>query len=174
MAKENSKQIHHNEAQKLELVQRICDLYETQGATVASCCKAVGINERTFYFWLKENSQLSEIYEKAKEGADVVYWDRLREKAKGSLEKLVDGFKVKGSRKETGETDKGHFSKDIETVDEVGPNPTAVIFTLKGLYPEMFTDRQKIEHSGEVQTIDPAKLTAEQKRQLLEIYEAAK
>jgi Family of unknown function (DUF5681) len=30
-----------------------------------------------------------------------------------------------------------------------------------------------INHSGEVQTIDPAKLTAEQKRQLLEIYEAA-
>ena len=177
MAKEKGvqtgRQVHHSEEERLRLGKQICDLYETQGATLASCCAAVGITDRTFYFWLKQNSELSEIYEKTKANADKIYWDLIRQKAQVGLEKLITGYEVKESRSEKGSNEKGSFKKDVDATTEVGPNATAVIFALKGIYPDMFTDRQKVEHTGGIATINPDKLSPEEKRALLALTEKA-
>ena len=37
----------HTEEQKLALAKQVCDLYESQWATIESVCKEVGIGEST-------------------------------------------------------------------------------------------------------------------------------
>lgn len=177
MAKEKGRQTggqtHRSDEERMQLVQKICELYETQGATLKSCCESLGITDRTFHYWIKDSSVLSALYKKAKEGADVIYWDLIRQKAQTSLQKLIDGYETTERRTESGSNAQGRFDKESQSTSEVGPNSTAVIFALKGLYPDMFTDRQRVEHTGGIATINPNKLTAEEKRALLALTEKA-
>ncbi len=137
----------HTQEEKWAIVEKVCELYETQNATVESCCQAVGITDRLFRLWVGQNTEFSERYKKAKEKQDEVYWDMLRPLAKTSLQRLLQGEETE----ETQITDlhfKGSLTNEQAQTIKRGksqPNPTAVIFTLKGLYPDMFADRHKIE-----------------------------
>lgn len=158
------------------VVERICALYETQHATIESCCEAVGINVRTFYVWISEDSQFSERYKKAKAQQDAAYWEEvIKPLSKTALQKLLQGGTRTEKKSEQGENANGSFSKDTESEIEFLPNPTAAIFALKGLYPEMFAERSKVEQSGKMEhTMKLDGLTIEEKRQLLALWEKAK
>lgn len=137
----------HTEEEKAAIVERVCELYETQHATLESCCAAAGVSDRLFYLWLAKNSGFSERYKKAKQNQDVIYWEEvIRPKAKTALEKLLEGQETEDIEiREL--SDKGVLTGDKAQTVKRGrttPNPTAVIFALKGEYPERFVERQDI------------------------------
>lgn len=133
--------------QKAQIVERVCLLYESQNVTLESCCNAAGVSVRAFYLWVSENAQFAERYKKAKVKQDDFYWDLLREKGKTALERLIEG-EEKTEVKEEGSNVGGKFimAKKTTTTTKILPNATAVIFAMKGEYPERFVERH--EHSG--------------------------
>lgn len=151
MAK-NEKQIKHTPEQKAELVKRICVLYESQNATIASCCKACGISDRTFLLWLAENSELSERYKKAKQTQDNTYWQEIiRPLAKTAMQRRLEGetkteTKSEGEWRGEGKARVFVERKRTETKSEILPDTTLTIFAMNGLYPSMFAKR--LEHTG--------------------------
>jgi len=137
---------HHTDEEKIALSEKVCDLYETQNATLKSCCEAVGISDRSFYLWGAQISQIAERYKKAKDKSVEIYWDALREKAQKSLELLIEGTTYTERKEESGVGATGMISKTTETEIRVLPNPTSVIFALKGEFPGRFSD--KVQHTG--------------------------
>jgi len=168
----------HNEKEKLDIGFRICELYESQWCTLESCCEAVGITSRSFYLWCIQLSELSERYKKAKDISEQSYFEELlKPKAMRSLQKLVEGFddertvledivyqgvKVDGEKKE------------VLTKTKVAPNPTSVIFAMKGVFPGKFKD--SLDHTTLGQPIavaDFSKLTTDELRALANIRKKA-
>lgn len=141
----------YSEEEKAEIVEKICSLYESQQATLESCCEAAGIADRTFLLWRSENAEFAERFKKARENQDAAYWqDVIRPLAKRAMQKHLEA-EIEVEEKEV--VWQGVKAKDGEgnpvfqkTKKVVLPNPTVTIFAAKGLYPEMFVDRH--EHSG--------------------------
>lgn len=147
MAK-GEKQIKHTDEQKREIVERVCELYESQNATVESCCDSQGITYRTFYLWLAQNSELSERYKKAKSKQDESFWEEIiKPKAKTGFERLLEGEETEDLEIRD-LSDKGILTGyTAQTVkrSKTLPNAPSVIFAMKGLYPDKFADRTKFE-----------------------------
>ncbi len=130
---------HHKPEQRIEIANRVCQLYESQHATIASCCDAAGISYRTFALWCSEIAEIAERYKKAKQIQDDNYWQEIiRPLSKRAIQRHLE-VEIEEQEKEvvyegvkTGDTQK--------VVKWVLPNPTVTIFTLKGLYKEMFSD----------------------------------
>lgn len=154
MSKKGERAPQHSKEEKIELAMAVCALYESQGCTLESACKSVGMSDRLFRYWVATVSEVSELYKKAKTKSVEIYWDRLRDKAQDGLEKLVSGFDERQTvvedvywqgvaciDPETGKTAK----KTKETKAHVAPNVGAVIFALKGEYPDRFADRAKTQ-----------------------------
>lgn len=147
VAKETSKPQYSFE-QKREFVERVCELYESQNATLESCCEAAGISRQSFSLWVVQVSEFGERYKKAKERQDAHYWQNvIKPLAKTSLQRLLEG-------EETEETQimdlhfKGEPTNKKATTIKRGktqPNATTVIFALKGIFPDMFADRNIID-----------------------------
>jgi hypothetical protein len=151
MAK-GEKQIKYTEEQRAEIVERICLLYESQNATIASCCQACGITDRTFLLWVAADSALSERYKKAKSVQDDNYWESIiKPLAKTALQKHLE---VEYADKDVDVVYQGVPVKDKEgnpakqrTREFVLPNPTLTIFAMKGVFPKRFVER--LEHSND-------------------------
>lgn len=147
--KKGTSKPEYSHEEKAAIVERVCELYESQNATLESCCKAVGISYQAFNLWTVQFGDFGERYKKAKEKQDANYWENIiRPLTKTSLQRLLEG-------EETEETQiadlhfRGGLTKEKATTIKRGktqPNPSAVIFTLKGLYPDMFAERH--EHTG--------------------------
>lgn len=147
VAKETSKPQYSFE-QKREFVERVCELYESQNATLESCCEAAGISRQSFSLWVVQVSEFGERYKKAKERQDAHYWQNvIKPLAKTSLQRLLEG-------EETEETQimdlhfKGEPTNKKATTIKRGktqPNATTVIFALKGIFPDMFAERNIID-----------------------------
>ena len=167
----------HNEAEKLDIGFRICELYESQWCTLESCCESVGITSRSFYLWCVQLSELSERYKKAKDISEQNYFEELlKPKAMRSLQKLVEGFE-----------DEKNVTKDLSfqglptggkevvvTKTLVAPNPTSVIFAMKGVFPGKFKDSLDHTTLGQPITVaDFSKLTTDELRALANIRKKA-
>ncbi len=162
MSKKGEPKHEYTQDEKAELVERICELYETQHATLASCCEAVGITDRSFHFWIGQVSEFSERYKKAKQKANGHYWEEvIAPKAKTALERLLEGEEwLETELRDL--SDKGVLTgQKAETVKrgKNQPNVTAVIFSLKGEFPERFADRSLVNMN--VQNIEGETLSAE-------------
>jgi hypothetical protein len=163
--------VQHTDEQKLEIAKRVCDLYESQGATIESCCEACGISARTFYYWKSCFAEIAEMYKKASEKSDEIFWEVLKPKVKRALERLVEGERKVETKKELGSGPLGATEKETVTESEILPNSTVAIFAAKGLYPDKFADRSKVEHSGEIKT-DFMQLPLEKRLKIIEILES--
>lgn len=173
-ANKGQKRTHHTDVEKLEVARKVCDLYGSQNATMESCCEACGITDRTFRLWAAQFSEISELYKAARIKADETFFDMLQPKVKHALERLVNGHTYTETKIEKGEMPTGLVDKTTEVNVIIQPNPSAVIFLSKGLWPEMFAERQKVQHSGAIGSgIDVSKLTVEEKRQMIELAEKA-
>lgn len=138
----------YSHEERADIVERVCALYESQRATIASCCQSVGITDRTFNYWVAQSSDFAERYKKAKAAFQVHYWEGIiTPLAESALERLLRGEK-KTEKKEEGKMVDGKFvvSKTVTTETEHLPNATVTIFAMKGLHPERFTDKH--EHTG--------------------------
>lgn len=150
-AKKGAPNPKYNLEEKLAKAERICQLYESQQATLESCCEAEGISRTTFFLWRAEVEQIELRYKKAVEKQDANYWqDVIRPLSKRAIQKHLEA-EFEEEEKEV--VWQGFKPKDEEgnpiiqrTKKPVLPNPTVTIFAAKGLYPEMFVDRH--EHTG--------------------------
>lgn len=174
MGKKGSGSIFHTEEQKIEIAKTVCNLYESQGCTLQSACESAGISDRLFRYWCASFSEISELYKKAKAKSIDIYWDRLRDKAQTSLERLVEGETYTERKFETGATATGIINKTTETEVTVMPNPTSVIFALKGEFPERFADRHEVSgKNGAPISFNYDKLTNDELRELSKMRKKA-
>lgn len=146
------------------LVERICELYETQNASAESCCEAANVSYRVFMLWIGQNSAFAERYKKAKQKQDAHYWENvIRPLAKTSLQRLLEGEETQDVEIRD-LSDKGlptGFKATTTKQSRTLPNPTAVIFALKGEFPERFADRSEVNLKTEqpqLLTITPDKI----------------
>jgi len=79
---------------KIEIVNRICDLYKTGDYTIESCCNEVGIGIRTFKDWCENSAEITDLYKKSKELHGKYRRDGIKEKATNALEKLLESYWV--------------------------------------------------------------------------------
>lgn len=147
-AKKGESKPEYTPEQKAGIVELVCELYETQNATIESCCQSAGISKRAFSLWVGQNTQFAERYKKAKQQQDAHYWEEIiRPLAKTSLQRLLEGEETQDVEIRD-LSDKGFLTNQKATTVKTSrttPNPTAVIFALKGEYPERFTERQDIK-----------------------------
>lgn len=138
---------------KIEIVNRICDLYKTGHYTIESCCNEVGISDRTLKVWTDENSEISDIYKKAKEQHGKHRRDGIREKATNALEKLLESYWVTEEEiEETYDKNKKLTGRKIRYKKRwIQANVTAVIFSLKNTDPANWNETQTIDTGGESQ-----------------------
>jgi len=140
------------QGQRIEVAEKICNLYAEGQLTIESCCDACGIVYRTFKEWVDradENDEYSEVaehYKRAKSKSEEIYMDRLSRKAKTALEKRVEGYETEEKVQETEIIERDgkviQVPKKLKlTKKTVGPDTTAIIFALKNTDPEKFKDR---------------------------------
>lgn len=145
----------HTEKEKIALSEKVCELYETQNATIESCCQAVGISDGSFRLWCKQISEIGERYKKAKEVFEENYFEeRLKPKLMTAMERLISDMEEEKHVIEE-LAHQGLKTGDIRTVTTKtrrDPNATAVIFGMKGAFPDKFADRTKTESTLTIQS----------------------
>lgn len=119
----------HTHEEKIEVAKKICDLYAANNFTIASCCEEYGIVEKTFYNWKDEITEIADAYKAAKTQSEVTYKTRLRQKTLTALERGVEGWEYKKTTKEIKEIDGKKYTRITETIEQVLPNPTLIIFS---------------------------------------------
>ena len=164
----NSKEGNNNTAKKgrktkytPKIVERICELVAKDTYSVPELCRAVGIDEATFYRWKNDKREFFEALEKAKR----------------SLLKKIQGYTVQEKHIVT--VGSGKFDvngkeipriKEQKTVDKhFQPDTAAIIFTLTNAEPERWRNRQNAEVTGKdgKDLIPPARtLTKEEAKEL--------
>lgn len=132
-------------AEKANIVEQVCQLYETQNATLESCCKACGVSDRTFFLWRSQNADFAERYKKAKAQQDQHYWEEIiRPLAKTALQRHLE---VKYADEEKDVVFDGEKTGEVQhTRKWILPNPTVTIFANKGVFPDKFVEKH--EHTG--------------------------
>ena len=190
----NSKEGNNNTAKKgrktkytPKIVERICELVAKDTYSVPELCRAVGIDEATFYRWKNDKSEFCEALEKAEDKRLAFF----ATEAKRSLLKKIQGYTVQEKHIVT--VGSGKFDvngkeipriKEQKTVDKhflpiVGgsilshehfqPDTAAIIFTLTNAEPERWRNRQNAEVTGKdgKDLIPPARtLTKEEAKEL--------
>ena len=155
----NSKEGNNNTAKKgrktkytPKIVERICELVAKDTYSVPELCRAVGIDEATFYRWKNDKSEFCEALEKAEDKRLAFF----ATEAKRSLLKKIQGYTVQEKHIVT--VGSGKFDvngkeipriKEQKTVDKhFQPDTAAIIFTLTNAEPERWRNRQNAEVTG--------------------------
>jgi len=138
----------YSQEERAAIVERVCELYESQNATLESCCKAAGISYQAFNLWVVQNGDFGERYKKAKAKQDVHYWqDIIKPLTKTSLQRLLEGEETEDVEIRD-LSDKGlptGYTAQTVKRGKTQPNATTVIFALKGIFPDMFAERNIID-----------------------------
>lgn len=140
------------------------------GLTNEQIAEKLGIGKTTFYKYLEEHVELSELLKRGKEVVDTEVENALLQKALGGKEKLLKPVKLK----QVIYSDAGKKLKEFEEIvmveEEVliAPDTTAQIFWLKNRKPRVWRDKTAVEHSGEIRGNNPfAGLSTEELKKLI-------
>lgn len=140
------------------------------GLTDEQIAEKLGIGKTTFYKYIQEYSELSELLKKGKEVVDTEVENALLKKALGGKEKLLKPMKIK----QVIYSDAGKKLKESEEIVMVEeevliiPDTTAQIFWLKNRKPDVWRDKTAIEHSGEIKGDNPfSNLTTEELKKVI-------
>ncbi len=174
----------YTDEEKKEIVEKVCELYESQNCTLESACQAAGIGDRTFLLWRTQNADFAERFKKARSVQQADYWENvIQPKAASALQRLLEGetYVEKKVKRELvkGLNDEEPLMKEtelVETEKRILPAAAVVIFVTKGLYPERFTDHIKQDTTVQVVQVNSwfAQLPFEQQLEVLRIKNAAK
>ena len=128
---------------------RIHGLMDYGGATLKDFCKAMDIEDETYYQWMQK-SEFSEALQKAKEDFKSTQEERLVE----SLMQSALGYEASETKTEyiSDENGNGRPKKQTVTKKNVAPNTGAAIFILTNIAPEKWKNKLNTEHSGAVDT----------------------
>lgn len=166
----------YTQDQKTYIVERVCELYESQNATIESCCEQVGIPRTTFSLWCAQFVEFGERYKKAKLTAEENWFENiLKPKALRATELLLEEREIEETKTEelAHQGLKTGDSRTITTRTKQQPNATTAIFAMKGAFPEKFKD--KVEHSGVIKNeLNLDALSLEETLQMVEILKKAR
>ena len=124
------------------------------GLTDEQIAGNIGINTSTLYDWKNKFSEISKALKKGKEVVDI--------QVENALLKRALGYDFQETRVEKSDKD---GTKIIQTLKHIPADTTAQIFWLKNRRPDLWRDKQNIEHSGQIN--NPfADLTTEELRKL--------
>ena len=133
-----------------KIVKRITDLIKKDSYTIAEICANVGISERCFYEWQKENAEFAENISRAREQFDEI----IVKEAKNSLRKLVNGYEVEEktviyveSKGQDGAS-KPKIKEQKVVKKHFQPNPHSVEFVLTNKAQGEYKNRQTNELTG--------------------------
>lgn len=131
--------------------------WASEGLTDKEMSKKMGIGRTTFYDYIKKYPNISDSLKKGKKLIDCKVEQKLFNKCMGTKTTKV----IKELNKDTGEL---VITKEI--TEEVAPDTTAIIYWLKNRKPEMWKDKQTLEHTGSVEVNPYSQLTVEELRKL--------
>ena len=123
------------------------------GLTDEQIASNMRITSSTLYEWKKKYSEISESLKKGKDIADRLVENALFERALGGIREVRKVFKVKETYYD--ERGKKCEKEHLETATEevyIPGDTTAQIFWLKNRKPDVWRDKQLIEHSGEIKS----------------------
>ena len=109
------------------------------GLTDEQIAGNIGINTSTLYDWKNKFSEISEALKKGKEVVDI--------QVENALLKRALGYDFQETRVEKSDKD---GTKIIQTLKHIPADTTAQIFWLKNRRPDLWRDKQNIEHSGQI------------------------
>lgn len=85
-----------SKAEKIRRAKKVCELYATDQYSLIDCLRSVGVNsDSTWSKWCNDIEEIGELYKEAQEKSETAYFNRLKIKARGSLEKRIEGFTQK-------------------------------------------------------------------------------
>ena len=116
---------------------KLCKL----GATDKDLASFFNVCERTLNNWKLDSPELLQSLKEGKEEADNNVAESLYKRAMGYEHPAVHISNYKGNITQT------PFTKHY------APDPTSMIFWLKNRRPDLWRDKQEIEHSGEVNAV---------------------
>jgi len=116
----------------VKIVHFIGSLYATGKWTLESCCKSQGISDRTFNRWIKDVSELSDIFKEYKKMLFDATKTELKEIALRGLKKVIQERTITTKRTvvKIGEDGTARPSEVITAEINIQPNVAAIIFVL--------------------------------------------
>jgi hypothetical protein len=153
--KKGEKKPEFTQEQRADIVERVCALYESQNATIKSCCDSIGISIASFNLWCAQFSEFGERYKKAKSAAGENFFQNvLIPKAMTATEMLLMEREIEEFKDEDivhqgvkSKDDNGNpIRKNTVTRSKQQPNATTAIFIMKAAFPDKFKDVH--EHTG--------------------------
>lgn len=134
-------------------------LIDYGGATLTDFCKAIGIDDMSYYNWMKR-TEFSEAIKKAKEA----FRDGLEKDIVKSLANAAKGYEYTQTTTEyTDVNGKPSIKKQVKKNVRVEPNVGAAIFLLTNLAPERWKNRQQ----QEVKVSDAKPMTMQEAEELI-------
>lgn len=145
---------------KLQLIKDICSLYSEGLYTIDSICESYNLEPRTFRNWVKDtsanNTEISEIYEQAKEDSKKQKLENLKEYTLSAITKKIKGYKLTEVKHSYSVDAKGVKTPTgiFETTKEVVPDTQLLIFLSKNLHSEEFKEKYINENTVTIETIN--------------------
>lgn len=139
-----------------EIKQAIFDCLK-DGLNDKQTCERVGIVQDTFYRWLKEKTEFSELVKMAK----AEYKSSLVSKLEDSLYRRATGFEYEETETEYISDKEGnpHIKKQTKKKKRTVPDTPALIFALCNLMPEKWKNRLNTQIDGKVKTESDAQIS---------------
>lgn len=127
---------------------RIHGLMDYGGALLKDFCKAMDIDDDSYYLWMNTKPEFSEAIQKAKADFKATQEERLVE----SLMQSALGYEASETKTEYISDENGNRRPKKQTVTKknVAPNTGAAIFLLTNIAPEKWKNKMNTEHSGEI------------------------
>ena len=127
----------------------LVEMWARDGLTDEQIANNLGISVASFYNYKNENLEFLEALKKGKEVADYEVENALFKKALGYNAKIKKAFKVKEVLYENGkrlkETERIEYAEDEV---HIPADTTAQIFWLKNRKPNIWRDKQELEHNS--------------------------
>lgn len=147
-----------------ELHPKLAAALAARGLSNPEIFKEMEISEATFYYWCNSHPEFLEQLSKAREGRDDQVENALFKRAIGFTWTEEQAIKVKVDK------DKEEI-KIIEIEKTVPPDTPAASLWLRNRRPNRWSDKQQVEHSGEINVTD---MTPEQRAARIAQLEAKK
>ena len=135
-----------------EIVEKICNMIESDTFTIEEICKSVGITTETYFVWLREKNDFSDSIKKAESNRP----QKLLAYARNSHRKMLEGYdydevktiikNVKVGKDANGlDIYKPIKLEETITKKHIPPNPTLIIFTQKSLDADRYGEKTSVD-----------------------------
>jgi hypothetical protein len=129
-----------------EQVERLCRI----GAIDTDIADFFGVHVDTVYEWKKVHPEFSEAIKRGKAVADGEVAEKLIERALGAKFYQDKEIKLKSVKYENGKKVSEEERFEIVRLESKAPPDTpAIIFFLKNRRPDLWRDKQEVQHSGD-------------------------